>query len=204
MIASRLLRWACGFALLAGAGSSLAHGPGHQQHRPGAQTSSQRGEARLELRDLQLVDRRGRPTRFRSDAVGDRIVAIDFVYTSCTTVCPVISEIFAQVQSRLGERLGDEVSLISISVDPATDVPRRLNAYAERFSAQAGWTWLTGDKGRIDQVLRGLGAYSADVRNHAPFVLVGDAREGRWTRLYDMPGPEEIVAKIDELARARR
>ena len=65
--------------------------------------------ADVELLDRTLVDQDGREVKFVSDVIGDKIVVMDFVYTTCTTVCPVLTALFGQVQGQLGERLGEEV-----------------------------------------------------------------------------------------------
>jgi cytochrome oxidase Cu insertion factor (SCO1/SenC/PrrC family) len=150
------------------------------------------------------MDQSGAQVRFKSDVLADRIVVMDFVFTTCTTVCPVLSAVFARVQGRLGERLEKEVRLVSVSVDPTQDTPARLKAYSASHRAKTGWTWLTGSPEDIKQVLEGLGAYTANAANHAPMVLVGDVRTGRWVRLNGFPSEEQILAKVDELAANRR
>lgn len=157
----------------------------------------------MTLADATLLDQDGAKVRFRTDVIGDRIVVMDFVYTSCTTVCPVLSAVFARLQDRLGERLGRGVRLVSVSLDPARDTPARLKAFAGRYRAGAEWTWLTGKKDEIEPVLKGLGAYTPDFASHAPMVLVGDGRTGGWTRFNGFPDLDRIVAKVDELRAAR-
>jgi protein SCO1/2 len=95
------------------------------------------------------------------------------------------------------------VMLLSLSVDPNTDVPARLKRYAANFDARPGWEFLTGEKSKMDQVLVGLGAYTPGFDDHAPSVLIGDAQSDTWRRLYGFPSPEQIIAVIDELAAAR-
>lgn len=178
---------------------------GHAQHR---QAVEQRQPiagtaASVRLEDAVLVDRSARPTKFRQDAIGDRIVAISFVYTSCTTVCPMITSVFADLQQQLGERLGRDVWLVSLSIDPATDTPQRLAEYAARFGAKPGWLWLTGDKQQMTQVLKGLGAYTPDFTSHPPMVLVGDGRTGRWVRFNGLPSAQQLVPELERLTMAR-
>lgn len=158
---------------------------------------------KVDIRDLELIDREGKPVMFGSEALGDRIVAIDFVYTSCTTVCPLVSSVFANLQELLGPRLGKEVWLMSISIDPMRDTPRRLDAYARNFADGPGWIWLTGRKRNVDQVLIGLDAYSPEIVEHPSMVLIGDARSGVWTRLYGIPTPDDVLARLNALAAAR-
>jgi protein SCO1/2 len=157
----------------------------------------------VDLLDKVLVDQNGDEMKFVSDVIGDRIVVMDFVYTSCTTVCPVISAVFGQVQDKLGEQLGDEVVLVSVSVDPVRDTPQRLKAYAAKHKAKPGWIWLTGGKRTMDEVLDGLGAYTPNFENHPAMVLVGDGRTGEWSRFFGFPSPDRLVDQVNALQAAR-
>ncbi|MEI7706510.1 MAG: SCO family protein, partial [Deltaproteobacteria bacterium] len=106
------------------------------------------------------------------------------------------STIVARVQGELGARAGSEVSLVSISIDPGRDTPARLKAFATRHHAGPGWTWLTGERGTVERVLRGMGAYTPSFADHPPMVLVGDG-SGTWTRLNGFPSQAAIVARVD-------
>ena len=157
----------------------------------------------VELLDLVLMDQNGDEKKFVSDVIGDRIVVMDFVYTSCTTVCPVISAVFGQVQNKLGDQLGEDVVLVSVSVDPVRDTPQRLKAYAAKHNAEPGWIWLTGHKRTMDDVLDGLGAYSTNFEDHPAMVLVGDGGTGQWTRSFGFPSPDRLVEQVNTLQAAR-
>ena len=190
-------------ALLGGIEAPAAH----DAHHHAAPAEAKPKAARVTLHDLQLADVDGQTIRFKSEAVGNRIVVVGFIYTSCTTICPVTSAVFADVQQRLiktlGERFGHEVKLITLTVDPATDTSERLKAYAANFGSPGGWLWLTGEKPQVDRVLTGLGAYAADFTRHSGAVLVGDARSGDWMRFYGIPNPSDIVNRVDQLLAAR-
>jgi protein SCO1/2 len=180
----------------------------HDAHHHAAPTDAKPKAARVTLHDIQLVDAEGQAVRFKSEAVGSRIVVVGFIYTSCTTICPVTSMVLGNVQERLIEKLraqfGREVKLITLTVDPATDTPERLKAYAANFGSPTGWLWLTGDKPQVDRVLTGLGAYAADFTRHAGAILVGDGRSGDWMRFYGLPNPPNIVDRVEQLLAARR
>jgi len=160
--------------------------------------------ADVDLKDLMLVDQDGREVRFVSDVIGDNIVVMDFVYTSCTTVCPVLSAVFKQMQARLGDQLGEDVALVSVSVDPTRDTPQRLRAYAAKHKAGSGWIWLTGPKTTMDEVLDGLGAYSPNFEDHPAMVLVGDGRTGEWSRFFGFPSPDRLMEQVNALQAARQ
>lgn len=182
---------------------SDGHAAGHEAGSGGMGVEQNDASAEIKLHDLELLNEKGEPVRFVSDALDDRIVAIDFVYTTCTTACPVLSSIFSIVQAELGQRAGKEVRLVSVSIDPVRDTPRRLAEYGRNFDAGEGWIWLTGEKSTVDRVLSGLGAYSPEIVDHPPMVVIGDARRGVWRRLFGFPSPEEILAQIDSLAAER-
>jgi protein SCO1 len=178
----------------------------HEAHHA-MQADAKPKAARVTLHDIQLVDVDGETVRFKSEAVGNRIVVVGFIYTSCTTICPVTSAILGKVQERLVETLGEgfgrDVKLITLTIDPATDTPERLKDYAANFGSPAGWLWLTGDKPQVNKVLVGLGAYAADVTRHSGAVLVGDARSGDWIRFYGIPEARDIVSRVEHLLAAR-
>jgi len=157
----------------------------------------------VQLHDLELVTQNRKRVKFKSDVIADKLVAITFIYTSCTTVCPVYNAIFTQLQDLLGERLGQDVILITMTLDPARDVPRRMKKEAKKFRAKPGWVYLTGKKRNVDQVLRGLDAYFADFTQHPPMAIVGDGQSGTWKRFNGFPQAGQLLAMIDELKAAR-
>jgi protein SCO1/2 len=124
--------------------------------------------APIRIPDVTVQDQNGRSLSFYTDLVKGKTVAINFIFTTCTTTCPLLAANFRKVQLDLGERAGRDVHLISISVDPLTDIPERLQAFAAQHHAGPGWTFVTGAQPQIDQLLRGLGASVADKNSHTP------------------------------------
>ena len=117
--------------------------------------------------------------------------------TTCTTICPPLGATFARVQKELGDKVGRDVHFISISVDPATDTPERLKAWGAKFNAGDGWTFVTGDKPQVDELLRALGASSARREDHTPTILIGNDARGKWTRTYGLARASQIVQLIE-------
>ena len=177
----------------------------HAKHRAMMKQKSEPAleSADVDLRDRPLLTQDGEEVLFVSDVIGDNIVVMDFVYTTCTTICPVLSAIFTQVQGKLGEQVGDDVVLVSMSVDPIRDTPQRLKAYSAKHRAGDSWLWLTGAKSVVDEVLVGVGAYTTNFEDHPTMVLIGDGRTGEWKRLFGFPNPDRIVSVVNEM-RARR
>jgi protein SCO1/2 len=184
------------------AGPAAAH-DGHR-HQAAVEPSAAMQTISLDLPDTKLIDTDGRPQRLASDVVAGRLVVMDFIFTSCTAVCPILSSIMAEVQDRLENRIGRDVTLLSVSVDPARDTPARLRDYADHFGARPGWVFLTGAKPDIDGLQTRLGTYSGDYTEHAPAVLIGDPAAGNWVRLFGMPSPDQILVALDQLSLHRR
>ncbi len=184
----------------------LADEDPHAKHRAMMQHKDPEPAAEfadLDLRDALLLNQDADEVRFVSDVIGDNIVVMDFVYTTCTTVCPVLTALFTQVQTQLGDDLGGEVIMVSMTVDAARDTPARLKAYATKHRVREGWIWLTGPKPTMDNVLTGLGAFSASFEDHPAMVIVGDGRTGEWTRMFGFPNPDRIMKVVNEF-RAKR
>lgn len=180
------------------------HHQHHQHHQaPPAprEDAPEEGKATsVRVPDLSLVDQDGKPVRFYSDLVQGKVVMINFIFTSCTTICPPMGATFGKVRQLLGDRAGKDVHLISVSVDPVTDTPERMKAWGARFGAGPGWTLVTGDRETVTQLLKALGAYNADINEHTPLVLAGNDPQGQWTRAYGLAAPAKLVEMADGLA----
>ncbi|MFL6337117.1 MAG: SCO family protein [Pyrinomonadaceae bacterium] len=160
-------------------------------------------ESKMSIPDVELVDQDGRAVHFYTDLVKGKVVAVNFIFTTCTTICPPLGATFARVQRELGERAGRDVRLISISVDPATDTPERLKAWGAKFHAAEGWTLLTGRKPQVDELLSALGAATASPQDHTPTVLIGNDANGQWTRTYGLARSAVLLGLIDDAAAGR-
>jgi protein SCO1/2 len=174
----------------------------HARHGP-AQAVAPQG-ARINLTETPLLDQDGRSVRLKSDVIGDRIAIVGFIYTSCTTVCPVISAMFAQTEAKLGLRAGRDVKLVTVTVDPVRDTPARLKEHGRQHGAGPGWTLVTGAKPQVDEALKVFGAYTPNFTDHPPIVYVGDAKLGKWVRFYGFPSPDQLMSAVGELTAARK
>jgi cytochrome oxidase Cu insertion factor (SCO1/SenC/PrrC family) len=147
--------------------------------------------------DARVYDQEGRPLNFYSDLVKDKTVAINFIFTTCTGVCPPMTATLRRVQQNLPAS-ASAVQLISISVDPTTDTPARLHEFAAKFGAGPGWTFVTGDKAEIDSILRALGVAVANKNDHTPMILIGNERADYWTRVYGLSSPTTLIQVITD------
>jgi cytochrome oxidase Cu insertion factor (SCO1/SenC/PrrC family) len=161
-----------------------------------ANVSSSDQPSKMNIPDTELLDQNGRKIHFYTDLVKGQTVVINFIFTTCTTICPPLGATFARVQKEL---VGRDVRFISISVDPATDTPERLKAWGEKFHAGEGWTFVTGNKPDVDELLRALGASSARREDHSPTVLIGNDAHGNWTRTYGLANTTKLVQIINDV-----
>ena len=180
--------------------ATQALGQDHDPHRHHRTPQEQKKEtlSGLKIPDIELFDQDGKKVRFYSDLIRGKVVAINTIFTTCTTICPIMGVHFAKLQSEelLGERVGKDLHLISISVDPATDTPARLKHWSGKLGARPGWTLLTGGKSRVDTLLKALNLFTPDKESHTPLVLIGNDAAGYWTRTQGLIPPEEIAKEI--------
>ena len=187
------MRFPIALAVLLAALPAIAQHEHHANPAPEPAATAQT----FDIPDVEVLDQTGAKRSFYTDLVKDRVVVVNFVFTSCTTVCPTMGATFARVQQLLGDR---EVSLISVSVDPVVDTPERLAAWSKRLGAAPGWTLVTGEKPQIDLLLKRLGVFTPNRESHTPTVLVGNARNGQWQRANGLATPATIVSLVDTLA----
>lgn len=150
-----------------------------------------------------LITQDSRPVRFYDDLLKGKVVLINFMFTTCTGVCPPMTANLAKVQNYLGEHVGKDVVIISISVDPTVDTPERLKKYAEGFHARPGWYFLTGKKENVDWVLYKLGGYVEDKMQHSAVLIIGNEATGEWVKTAAVRNPAQIAEAVTELLKPR-
>jgi protein SCO1/2 len=95
-----------------------------------------------------------------------KVVAVTFIFTLCTTTCPVLTPMMSFVQDQLGSDFGPKIAFVSITVDPERDTPQVLREYAQTFGANlAGWSFLTGAPAAIQDVTRRYGVFASKAEN---------------------------------------
>ena len=130
-----------------------------------------------------------------SDVLGDdRPLVVNFIYTSCTTICPVMTATMLQLQRQIAEQHKGKVAMpafVSISIDPDFDSPEVLKAYAARYGAD--WTFLTGKRSDVLAILRGFDAWRGSKSNHAAVTLMKAAGSKEWTRIEGLASAQQLA-----------
>jgi len=144
--------------------------------------------------ELYLNDTNNTKVSLQEILGGDGPVMLNFIFTTCTTICPILSATFSQVQRELGNE-AKNVRMISITIDPEQDTPERLKEYAGRFKAESGWLFLTGSIDNIIATQKAFDAYRGDKMNHVPLTFLRSTQDGSWVRLEGFASAGEVVAE---------
>lgn len=151
--------------------------------------------------NVSVVDQDGKTYRLRDDLVSDRVVVINFVFTTCTTICGPQTAIFRSLQQQ-AEKRGVPLTLLSITLAPEQDTPEVLKAFAKEFDAGPGWHFLTGDPQSVVGLVSRLGVLAGDdPSTHAPVALVVNGRTGQWTRTSSIAPVGELLQLVDAASR---
>jgi protein SCO1/2 len=147
--------------------------------------------------DVTLVNQLGKKVQFKNIVKQGKVVILDFIFGTCTTICPVLSASFVSFQSRLGAESG-KVHLVSISIDPEHDTPKVLREYLKTFRAKPSWDFLTGNRDSINRVMRAFDAFTADKMAHFPLTFVYSPAQDKWFRIDGLTGTSELMYEYKE------
>lgn len=180
-----------------------AAGQDHAAHQAqiataGASLAQQR-TASYEAPAVSMIDQQGRKAVFSRSLDDGRPVILSFIFTSCTTICPVITQILLDVQAKLGDAR-EKVHIVTVSIDPEYDTPARLMDYAKQNRTGPQWDFYTGSVEDSIRVQKAFNAYRGGKMNHEAVVLLRGPRGSNWIRLDGFASAEQIVRAYRSLA----
>jgi protein SCO1/2 len=167
----------------------------HDSHASHASVAYSRSVQSVTIPALPLVDATGRSVNLTQLLETDKPVLINFIFTSCSAVCPVMAATFSQVQERLGEKR-ERVRMLSVSIDPEHDTPARLSEYAQRFRARADWHFLTGNQDAIRRVQQAFDVFRGNKSNHLPLTLLRTGPGTSWVRVEGLASPDQLLREL--------
>jgi len=150
----------------------------------------------ISIPDVMLVNQDGKRVRLPKLLAGEKPVVVDFIYATCTTICPILSVGFSNLQKRLGKS-SDQIRLVSITIDPANDTPTVMKEYLRRYRAKPGWEFLSGSRQDIDRVMHAFDAYFRDKMDHQPLNFIRTAETGSWIRLYGLMSGRDFRQELE-------
>ena len=173
----------------------------HAHHHPSMKRAT-RSTADYTLPQVNLVRDDGKTVSLPEEVNDGRAVVLDFIFTSCTSICPLMSRTFAQLQNKLGDRR-DKVHMVSISIDPEQDTPVRLSGYARTFNAGPQWQHYTGTTQASLAVQRAFAVYRGDKMNHTPVTFLRAAPGLPWVRIDGFASADDLANELRDLIAAR-
>ena len=167
----------------------------HAHHHASVSSGTTRTIAHYLIPSVELVRDDARKVRLDAEISDGRPVVLAFIYTSCTTVCPLTSQTLATLQDKLGAAR-DRVHIVSISIDPEQDTPARLREYARTFHAGPEWRHYTATLAASQMAQRAFDVYRGNKMDHAPAILIRSAPEADWVRLDGFATAEQVMAEL--------
>ena len=168
---------------------------GAQSH---AAAKYQRTVENYQIPDVTLTNQDGEDVKLTDLVNQNQPVLIDFIYATCTTICPVLSAGYSHLQRKLGDH-SETVKLLSFSIDPEHDRPQVLTEYLQRYQAKPGWDFLTGSRKDIETVMHAFDAYVSNKMSHYPLTLIKVPGKEQWVRLYGLVGTKALTREIEQL-----
>ncbi len=178
--------------LLAGSVARAHERPGDSPAAPAAPNARVTSASRYPIPPVRLVRDDGKVVSFPEELNDGRPVVLNFIFTTCTSICPLMSQTFAQFDSELGADRG-HVHLMSISVDPEEDTPARLREYAHKFHAGPEWQHYTGTVEASLAAQRAFNVWRGDKMSHTPLTLLRAAPGQPWLRIEGFVTPAELL-----------
>ena len=188
------LVWLAWLACAAGASAAASDsgvGDEHAAHRAAMSQQARVSTASYVVPDVVLQRQDGSRVQLRELLAPDRDVAVNFIFTTCTTICPVMTATTRQLQRELAAA-GGAPEFVSISIDPQLDSAPVLQTYAEHRDAH--WTFLTGSAADVAAVLRAFDAWRGGKSNHVAVMLFRRPHRSEWIRVEGLASSQTLAA----------
>ncbi len=144
---------------------------------------------------VKLVRADGKTVSLAEELNDGRPVVLNFIFTTCTTICPLMSQTFARLEKLLGPER-DKVHLVSITLDPEEDTPARLTEYARSLHAGPEWQYYTGTVQAIKAAEMAFGLYIGNKMTHTPLTLLRVAPGKPWLRINGFATADDLLWEI--------
>lgn len=133
----------------------------------------------------------------------NHIWVADFVFTTCSGVCPMMSQHMSAISKAFQDH--NDVKMVSISVNPENDTPEVLTTYAKKYNANDRWLFLTGNREDIQKLAVDsfkMGDMKEIVFHSSHFVLVD--RRGRIRGYYNSEDSVRMGELVSDLKSLRK
>ena len=161
-----------------------------------AQDAVRRSEQTYQVPSVKVLTAEGRARSLRQLLDNGRPVVMTFMYSSCTTVCPVTSHVIDEFVRALGSDAA-RVNVVSVSIDPDHDTVARLAEHARTRGAQG--TFVTGDPQSSETMQRAFDAWRGDKMNHDAVIFLRAPSSQVWVRLDGLVSPRRLLDEYRRL-----
>jgi protein SCO1 len=150
------------------------------------------------LPDVNVISMKEKRSTLKNEAEVDGPVIVNFVFTTCSTICSVQTLVLSQAQKLFDASL-QNTKILTFSIDPDNDTPSQLRKFSNSFSIDKGWMFYTGTFDAMLQVQKTFSVYRGSKSNHPPVLFMRKNNSTPWVRMEGFPKPEDIVAQLREL-----
>lgn len=147
--------------------------------------------------EVRLADQQGRSTNFYRDLVAGKTTVINFIFTECTQVCPMLTAQFRALEKQAAELAIKDVQLVSVSVDPERDTAAALRRFAA--DSQAGWIFLSASEVNVKKLLEAFRLPLQQRDGHTSRFVIASGPLGKWTSVDGFSDVNEILKLVAEV-----
>lgn len=175
-------------------------GDPHAGHRDMLKKSTryQRSNHAYSVPEVHLINMSGESVSLQSTLDREKPVILTFIFTSCTTICPILTATLAQADTELRKQ-PTAPRIVAVSIDPEYDTPQRLRDYSKSYRAGPEWDFMTGDTESIVAVQRAFDVYRGNKMNHMPVTLLKGSGD-QWLRLEGFTTAADLVREYKKIA----
>jgi protein SCO1/2 len=175
-----------------------------------AQTKSAKARLRIQqqhLPNIPLLTHEGRRVLFYDDLVKNKKVSMNFFYTRCDEICPLVMANLAKVQRLLGNHVDRSFQMYSFSLKPDEDTVEDIRNHRRALGAKPGWTFLTGKPQDLETLRAAIGfkypdpAIDKDKTQHIGNIRYGNEPLMLWSACPGMANAEWIAETLEWMVR---
>jgi protein SCO1 len=150
------------------------------------------------LPDVQLVSMLEKKSTLKNEIEADAPIIINFVFTTCSTICSVQTLVLSQAKQLFDNSLKN-TKILTFTIDPDNDTPAQLRKFSSSFNIDKGWIFYTGTYDAMFHVQKFFNVYRGSKANHPPIILMKKNKTAPWVRMEGFPKPQDIVAQLHAL-----
>ena len=148
--------------------------------------------------DIALLGMNRRPSTLRKELDTAEPVIVNFVFTTCATICSTQTATLVALQRQLAQG-SKPARFLTFTIDPDNDTPEQLTKFALQFGVGPGWQFFTG---KFDDLLRqqqAFDVYRGAKAGHPQVVMMRHGRAAPWVRIEGHPSPLELRRAYEQL-----